>query len=407
MADRATPPSATSSDFAAIEDAIAAFARGEFLVVVDDETRENEGDLIIAAEMVTAEKIAFMVRHTAGVICSPLPGERIDQLSLPQMVADNTEHLRTAFTVSVDYRHGTTTGISAADRALTIQALADAVGNRPPEAGDFARPGHIFPLRARDGGVLVRAGHTEATVDLARLAGLKPAGAICEIINDDGSMMRLPELKVFARAHGLHLISIADLVAYRRRTERLVTLVREDTLDTRHGAFRASVYRSLVDDTEHLALVMGDVTARGAGDAPDVLVRVHSASVMDDVFGSLRPGGANLVDLALERIGREGRGVFLYLRGAEGWGLGLDRRRLYDQSGEAETRQAADSRRFGTGAQILGDIGLKTIRILTNSPARYRGIEGYGLTITGREPFAGEPPAAAGAGRRAAGPRPA
>jgi len=400
-----TDNTTTDTGFSTIDDAITAFALGEFLVVVDDETRENEGDLIIAAELVTSEKIAFMVRYTSGVICAPLPGARIDHLNLPQMVADNTEHHRTAFTVSVDYRHGTTTGISAGDRALTIRALADAVGNRPSEAGDFARPGHIFPLRARDGGVLVRAGHTEAAVDLTRLANLELAGVLCEIVNDDGSMMRLPDLKVFSRSHGLRLISIADLVAYRRRTERLVSLVREETLTTRHGVFRSCVYRSLVDDTEHLALVLGDVAHRASGDdRPDVLVRVHSASAMDDVFSSLRPGGRNLVDLALERIGREGRGVFLYLRGAEGWGLGIDRRRLYDQAGDSETRQAADSRRFGTGAQILGDIGLQHIRILTNSPARYRGIEGYGLAITGREPFASDHPATT-AGEQARGPR--
>ena len=376
--------------FASIDEAIRAIADGKMVVVVDDETRENEGDLIMAADRATPEAIAFMVRHTSGVICVPMNAERVGELDLPQMVQHNTESHGTAFTVSVDYKYGTTTGISAADRAKTIRALADQGDNREVAATDFAKPGHIFPLLARDGGVLTRAGHTEAAVDLARLAGGYPAGAICEIVNDDGTMKRLPELIEFASAHDLLLISIEDLITYRRRNEKLVELVETKPFDTRHGPFEARIYRSLVDDTEHLAIVHGDLKRHD-----DVLVRVHSASVVDDVFGSVRGNGRSLVDLALERLAAEPAGVLIYLRGSEGWGLGINRKRIYAQGDEsaADKLDAGDWRQYGTGAQILYDLGLRSIRILTNNPAKYRHIDGYGLTITDKVPFtyAGEP----------------
>ena len=383
--------------FAPIEEALAAIAAGRPVVVVDDESRENEGDLVMAADRATQQAIAFFVRHTAGVICVPMEGARLDELDLPQMVRHNTEQHRTAFTVSVDYRYGTATGISAADRARTIRALAGEGGNRPVRAADFARPGHIFPLRAREGGVLMRAGHTEAAVDLARLAGCYPAGAICEIVDDEGGMMRLPALIGFARRHGLLVISIADLIAWRLRTDKVVTCIETAPFETRHGLFQAHIYRSLIDGSEHLALTGGDPgAARGS-----VLVRVHAASAIEDVFGRLRGPGHNLVDLALRRLAAEEASVFLYLRGEQGWGLGLGRRRVYDQDGGESLPHGPDWRQYGTGAQILRDLGLDDIRLLTNNPARYRAIEGHGLVISGREPFApdgsGEDMAAGGA----------
>ncbi|MBC6439502.1 MAG: 3,4-dihydroxy-2-butanone-4-phosphate synthase [Rhodospirillales bacterium] len=380
-----------NSVFASIEDAVRAIADGKPVVVVDDESRENEGDLIMAADRATPETIAFFVRYTSGVICAPMEGERLDELDLPQMVQHNTEQHRTAFTVSVDYRYGTSTGISAADRAKTIRALTGDGGNRDVRAGDFARPGHIFPLRAREGGVLTRAGHTEAAVDLARMAGCYPAGAICEIVNDDGTMMRLPDLIPFTREYGLHLISIADLIAYRRRNEKLVECVETAPFQTSHGMFVAHVYRSMVDDTEHLALVKGDPLAEVEG----VLVRVHAASAIDDVFGGMRGAGRSLIDLAMERLAAETVGVLLYLRGTQGWGLGLGRRRVYDQDNadQNDVLHGSDWRQYGTGAQILYDLGLRDIRILTNNPARYRAIEGYGLTISGKVAFTEAGPA--------------
>jgi len=374
--------------FATIDEAIRAIADGKMIVVVDDETRENEGDLIMAADQATPADIAFMVRHTSGVICVPMEHERVAELDLPQMVQHNTESHATAFTVSVDYRFGTSTGISAADRTKTIRALAGDGGNREVAAGDFARPGHIFPLLAREGGVLTRAGHTEAAVDLARLAGCYPAGAISEIVNDDGTMKRLPELIEFATEHSLLLITIEDLISYRRRNEKLVELIETKPFDTRHGRFEARIYRSLLDGTEHLALVHGDLKRHD-----DVLVRVHSASVVDDVFGPVRGSGRSLIDLALERLAGEPAGVLIYLRGSEGWGLGLNRKRIYPQEQDPDSVNASDWRQYGTGAQILYDLGLRSIRILTNNPAMYRHIDGYGLTITDKVPFthAGEP----------------
>jgi len=377
-------PSEPDQGFASIPDAIEAIRRGEIIVVVDDEDRENEGDLIMAAEAATPEKLAFFVRHTSGVICVALTGERCDALGLPLMVADNTEYQRTAFTHTVDYRHGTTTGISAADRTATTLALAD-----PQVAwSDFNRPGHIFPLRARDGGVLKRAGHTEAAVDLARLAGLEPAGALCEIVNDDGTMSRVPDLRVFAAEHGLLMISIADLIRHRRAHEKLVERTGEGRVPTEFGAFTAYAFRSLLDGTEHVAFVKGEV----AGSEP-VLVRVHSECLTGDIFGSLRCDCGPQLHAALERIANEGKGVVVYLRGHEGRGIGLGHKlRAYGlQDAGHDTVDAnlalglpVDTREYGIGAQILVDLGVEKLRILTNNPAKYGGLHGYGLEVVER-----------------------
>jgi 3,4-dihydroxy 2-butanone 4-phosphate synthase/GTP cyclohydrolase II len=373
--------------FGTIEQAIADIAAGRPVVVVDDEDRENEGDLIFAAERATPELLAFMIRHTSGFVCAPLTEEECDRLELPPMYHTNQDRRGTAYTVTVDAREGIGTGISAADRAHTIRLLADP-RTRPV---DLARPGHVVPLRARTGGVLRRPGHTEAAVDLARLAGLRPAGAICELVNDDGTMMRLPELRRFSAEHGLTLITIADLIAYRRRTEKQVEQVVETRLPTRHGDFRAVGYRVTWEPNEHIALVHGDL-----GDGHDVLVRVHSECLTGDVFGSLRCDCGPQLNAALARIAQEGRGVLLYIRGHEGRGIGLLHKlqayQLQDLGRDTvdanlDLGLPADARDYGTGAQILYDLGVRSMRLLTNNPAKRAGLEGYGLTVLGREPM--------------------
>jgi 3,4-dihydroxy 2-butanone 4-phosphate synthase/GTP cyclohydrolase II len=377
--------------FAPIPEAIEEIRRGRMVIVVDDADRENEGDLIMAAERVTPEAIAFIVRHTSGVICMPVMGERLDELEVPLMVASNTDSRRTAFTVSVDARSGVTTGISAADRAHTIRTMIDPV----TQPADLSRPGHIFPLRYREGGVLKRAGHTEAAVDLARLAGLYPAGVLCETVNEDGTMSRLPDLVVFAATHGLKLISIADLIEYRRRHETLVSKVAEASIPTPFGEFRSIAYESSVDGRTHVALVRGDI-----GDGVDVLTRVHSECLTGDVFGSLRCDCGDQLERAMELIGDEGRGVILYIRGHEGRAIGIAHKlRAYElQERGRDTVEAnlelgfpADQRDYGTGAQILYDLGVRSMRLLTNNPEKRAGLEGHGLAIVERLPLQTDP----------------
>jgi 3,4-dihydroxy 2-butanone 4-phosphate synthase / GTP cyclohydrolase II len=378
--------------FAPVDEAIAAIGRGEIIVVVDDEQRENEGDLIMAAEAATPEKIAFFLTHTSGVICMPMEGERLDELELPLMVTENTESMRTAFTVSVDYRHGTTTGISAYDRAATIQALIDP-GTAPK---DLARPGHIFPLRYRPGGVLKRAGHTEAAVDLARMAGLYPAGVLCEVVDDDKTdMARVPDLERFCAKHDLLLVSIADIVRYRRQGEKLVRRIAEARIPTEWGDFTCYAYESILDGEVHLALVKGAVQGQD-----NVLVRVHSECLTGDVFGSLRCDCGVQLDAAMEKIAEEGLGVVVYLRGHEGRGIGIGHKlrayQLQEQGRDTvdanvELGLPIDSREYGIGAQILVDLGITTMRNMTNNPAKYGGLEGFGLDIVERVPLESKP----------------
>jgi len=374
----------SDSTLAPIEDVIAAIARGEIVVMVDDEDRENEGDFIMAAEFASAEKLAFIVRYSTGVVCAPLTDERCDELRLPLMVEQNTESQRTAFTDTVDIIEGTTTGISAADRAATLRGLSD------PKLTfkSFARPGHIFPLRARNGGVLKRAGHTEASVDLARLAGCEPAAVICEIQNDDGTMMRLPDLRKFCAEHNLLLSSIAQLIEYRRHNERLVERMGEAAVPTEFGTFTCVAYKSTIDSIEHLAFVKGTIT----GEEP-ILVRVHSECLTGDVFGSRRCDCGPQLATAMQMVDEAGAGVIVYLRGHEGRGIGIGHKiRAYSLQDEGfdtvdantELGLPIDSREYGIGAQILADLGVRELKLMTNNPAKYGGLGGYGLTVVER-----------------------
>lgn len=371
---------------ATISEAIEEIKAGRFLIVVDDEDRENEGDLVMAADKVTAESINFMATNARGLICMPLTGQRLDELRIPMMVNDNTSRYTTAFTVSVEAKHRVSTGISAADRAETVRVLADP----KTRLDDLAHPGHMFPLRARDGGVLARAGHTEATIDFARLAGFSEAGVLCEIMNEDGTMARLPELEVIAGKFGLKIASVAALIAYRRRHEKLVHRVADAKLPTGYGEFRAIAYKSDTDADEHVALVMGDLTTE-----QPVLVRVHSECLTSDVFGSLRCDCGEQLEYAMESIAKEGRGVLLYMR-QEGRGIGFHNKlRAYElQDSGLDTVEANESlgfepdpRDYGIGAQILVDLGLHKVRFLTNNPRKRVGFESYGLEVVETVPI--------------------
>ncbi|KAJ1279661.1 hypothetical protein BS78_04G171300 [Paspalum vaginatum] len=373
--------------FASIADAIEDIRQGKLVIVVDDESRENEGDLIMAASLVTPEAMAFIVRHGTGIVCVSMKEEDLERLELPLMVStkENEEKLCTAFTVTVDAKEGTTTGVSAKDRAKTVMTLASP--DSKPE--DFNRPGHIFPLKYREGGVLKRAGHTEASVDLAMLAGLPPSAVLCEIVDDaDGSMARLPKLRVFAERENLKIISIADLIRYRRKRDRLIERSSVARLPLKWGNVRAYCYKSVIDGIEHIAMVKGDI-----GDGQDILVRVHSECLTGDIFGSARCDCGDQLAMAMEMIEKAGRGVLVYLRGHEGRGIGLGHKlRAYNlQDDGRDTVEAneelglpVDSREYGIGAQILRDLGVRSMKLMTNNPAKYSGLKGYGLSIAGR-----------------------
>ncbi len=373
-----------------IAEAIEDIKAGKFIIIVDDENRENEGDIAIAADRVTPSAINFMAIHARGLICLPICGQRLDELRIPMMVQENTSPHRTAFTISIEAKNKISTGISAFDRAETIKTIISPTSG----ADDLVHPGHVFPIRAKDGGVLARAGHTEAIVDLARMAGLFSAGVICEIMNDDGSMARLPQLEVIANKHNLKIISISDLITYRRRYEKMVKKITEAKLPTNYGEFTVMAYKSSVDKTEHIAMVKGDVSGK-----EPVLVRVHSECLTGDVFRSLRCDCGEQFELAMQKINEEGRGVFLYMR-QEGRGIGLHNKlkayALQDQG--MDTVEAnialgfpADLRDYGIGAQILADIGLHNIKLLTNNPKKIVGLESYGLKVVETVPLLATP----------------
>ncbi len=391
MSDLSVGLELDGSVFATIEEAVVDIRDGRMVIVVDDADRENEGDFIMAADKVTPEAVNFMVTHGRGIMCMPVTRERLEELQIPLMVAKNNESHGTAFAVSIDIKGQTTTGTSAYDRAATVKAITDPALTRD----DIRMPGHVFPLMAQEGGVLRRAGHTEATVDLARLAGLYPAGVLCEVLHPDGTMARLPELVRVARERGLKIISIADLIEYRRGREKLVVRVAEATIPTEHGEFRSIAYESSVDGRTHVAMVLGEI-----GDGENIMVRAHSECLTGDVFGSLRCDCGDQLRAAFELIGKEGRGLVLYIRGHEGRAIGLTHKlrayRLQEQGHDTveanvELGFPADARDYGIGAQILSDLGVRSMRLLTNNPTKRAGLEGHGLSIVERVPLQAEP----------------